>query len=253
MIEMIDWSLLWPPLAASMLVLLTHVPLGRVVLARGIIFLDLAVAQIAALGVLTAELLHLEEAWMVQLCALTSALVGALLLRWLEQRWADLQEALIGVSFVLAASAAMLLLSSEPHGAEHIKDLLSGQLLWVTPAQLIPTALVYAVMLASWWMLRPTSSSLAFYLCFAVAVTLSVQLVGVYLVFASLILPALAVRKLAPAYALLFAYLLGAIGYGVALLCSAWFDLPAGPTAVWALALSALLFSLLLNRIRRIG
>lgn len=241
----VDWTLLWPPLVASLLVLTTHVPLGRVVLARGIIFLDLAVAQIAALGVLVAELMHLEAVWMVQLCALLSALAGAMLLRWLERRWPDTQEATIGVSFVLAASAAMLLLSHEPHGGEHIKDLLSGQLLWVTPDQLWPVALVYAAMLMLWLKLRPGTSTLAFYLCFAVAVTLSVQLVGVYLVFASLILPALAVKRLPTRLALPIAFGLGALGYLLALLCSAWFDLPAGPVAVWSLALCALLVALL--------
>lgn len=245
----VDWSLLWPPLVASLLILTTHVPLGRVVLARGIIFLDLAIAQIAALGVLVAQLLHLEAAWMVQLCALLSALAGALLLRWLERRWPETQEAAIGVSFVLAASAAMLLLSHEPHGGEHIKDLLNGQLLWVTPEQLIPIAVVSAVMLSLWLRLRPGASSLAFYLCFAVAVTLSVQLVGVYLVFASLIIPALAVKRLPTRLALLLAFALGAVGYLLALLCSAWFDLPAGPIAVWTMAMSAFMVGLLTSKL----
>lgn len=240
----LDWNVLWPPILAGLLVLTTHVPLGRVVLARGIIFLDLAVAQIASLGVITAELLQLEQVWMAQACALASALAGAVLLHWLERRWPDIQEALIGVVFVLAASTAVLLLSRDPHGAEHIKDLLSGQLLWVMPAQLLATAVVYALLLSVWWWRRDRLGTLGFYLVFAVAVTVSVQLVGVYLVFASLILPALAVRGLPSLPAHGVAYAMGALAYGAAMVATSWYDLPGGPAVVWMLAVGAIIVGL---------
>lgn len=135
---MIDFSILWPALAAGLLVTATHVPLGVQVLSRGIVFIDLAIAQIAGLGVILADWIGLEpQGWLVQACALLAAVSGALLLTWTEKRWPDVQEAVIGVSFVLAASGALLLLASNPHGGEHLKDMLVGQILWVTRGGLL--------------------------------------------------------------------------------------------------------------------
>jgi zinc/manganese transport system permease protein len=105
-------GLLWPAFAAGLIVLATHVPLGMQVLARGIIFIDLAVAQVAGLGALAAHLAdHGDNPWVVQGAALGAALAAALLLQWSERRWPQLQEALIGLLFVLAASGTVLLLS----------------------------------------------------------------------------------------------------------------------------------------------
>ncbi len=141
----IDFGLLWPALAAGLLVTATHVPLGIQVLARGIVFIDLAVAQIAGLGVVLADWLGFEpHGAAVQVAALGAALAGALLLDWTERRWPEVQEAVIGVSFIVAANAAILLLAANPHGAEHLKDLLVGQILWVSPASLLPVALASA-------------------------------------------------------------------------------------------------------------
>ncbi|MDP1712061.1 MAG: hypothetical protein Q8K86_06355, partial [Candidatus Nanopelagicaceae bacterium] len=99
----LDPGLLGWPLLTGLLVLATHVPLGRRVLARGIIFLDLAIAQIAVLGVIAAHALDLApEGWPTQLAAAAAALTGAALLAWCERRWPDIQEALIGSAFVVA-------------------------------------------------------------------------------------------------------------------------------------------------------
>ena len=238
----LDPTLLLWPLAAGMLVLATHVPLGRRVLARGIIFLDLAVAQLAVLGVLLAHTLGWEtEGWQTQLAAAGAALVGAGFLAWCEQRWPDIQEALIGSTFVVAASLAVLMLSGDPHGGEHLSELLSGQILWVDSAQIIQLALLYAVLMTAWVVLRERIGRTGFYLIFASAITASVQLVGVYLVFASLIMPALAVRRLSGTRAQLLGIGLGTLAYGAGLTLSALGDLPAGPGIVVALALMALL------------
>ena len=86
------------------------------------------------------------------------------------------------------------MLSNNPHGGEHLKDLLAGQILWVGVTQLIPVAAVSTLILAIWFGLRQRIGRIGFYLLFAIAVTASVQLVGVYLVFSTLIMPALAVR-----------------------------------------------------------
>jgi len=98
----VDWSILLPALLTGLLVLLTHVPLGQRVLERGIIFIDLAVAQIAGLGVIIAQMLEVEtHGFAVQVIATGSALLGALGLYFVERRWPAVQEALIGLTFVL--------------------------------------------------------------------------------------------------------------------------------------------------------
>jgi zinc/manganese transport system permease protein len=238
----LDPGLLGWPFVAGLLVLATHVPLGRRVLARGIIFLDLAVAQIAVLGVIAAHTLGWEtQGWQTQLAAAAAALAGAAFLAWCEARWPDIQEALIGSAFVVAASLAVLLLSGDPHGGEHLSELLTGQILWVGASQLVQIAAIYALLLGFWRLRGERLGRIGFYLIFALAITASVQLVGVYLVFASLILPALAGRRLSARSGLLVGWTLGALAYAAGLAASALFDWSAGPAIVIALAASALL------------
>ncbi len=238
-----DWSLLAAPFAAGLLVLATHVPLGAEVLRRGIIFIDLAIAQVAALGVIAAGLFGLDahdNALVTQLAAGMAALAGALLLTWTERRWPDIQEALIGLVFVFAAAAGILLLAHHPQGGEHLRDLLAGQLLWVGWQQLLPVAVLYIGVLALWFGPAQHWSRLGFYLLFAVTVTASVQLVGVLLVFTSLIAPAVATRTIAGVRRIVIACLVGAMGYAAGLGLSLIFDLPAGATVVCCLCLAAL-------------
>lgn len=241
---MIDSALaavLLPAMTAGLVVLATHVPLGQEVLRRGIIFIDLAVAQIAAFGVLLAALLEWHSLWAVQATAISMALLGAWLLSWTGRRWPHEQEAIIGVSFVLAASAGILLLANNPHGGEHLKELLAGQILWVEWPQIALTAMLSALLLAVWFGARERLGLSGFYLLFAVLVTLSVQLVGVYLVFASLIVPALATLAVDADRRLLYGYLLGIMGYASGLALSWVFDLPSGAVIIWMLALFAML------------
>jgi len=236
----IDIGILAPAFVAGLLVTATHVPLGIQVLARGIVFIDLAVAQVAGLGVILAHWLGLEaQGWAVQLAALAAALAGALLLTWTERRWPEVQEAVIGTTFILAASAALLLLAANPHGAEHLKELLVGQILWVNWLRMPLVALVSVAILALWFGLRDRLGRTGFYLLFAAAVTLSVQLVGLYLVFTTLIVPALATHRMRRGR-LAACYALGAGGYALGLLGSAVLDLPSGAVIVWAMALLAM-------------
>lgn len=245
----LDVTILGPAFAAGLLVLATHVPLGRRVLARGIIFIDLAVAQIAGLGVIGAHALGVQtEGTTVQLAAFGAALTGAGLLYLAERRWPLQLEAIIGSVFVLAATLAVLLLAHDPRGGEHLKDLLVGQVLWVEPASLWPVVGLSALLLAAWFGLGAQRSNPAFYALFALAVTASVQLVGVYLVFASLIIPALGSRALDGRAGLAMGYGIGVGGYGLGLAGSALFDLPAGPMIVWTLALCAVVGALLARR-----
>lgn len=238
-------AILWPALVAGLLVTATHVPLGMQVLERGIVFIDLAVAQVAGLGVIFADALGWEPAGAaVQVAALSAALACALLLTWTERRWPEVQEAIIGAVFVLASSAAVLLLAKNPHGGEHLKDLLVGQILWVNPAQFPLEALIYGAVLALWFGLRERLGRTGFYAIFACVVTISVQLVGLYLVFITLVVPALATWY-SRRGRLLKGYAIGALGYALGLLASLEFDLPTGPMIVCAVAaLGLLMFAL---------
>jgi len=236
-----DLTIIAPALLAGLLVLLTHVPLGAQVLKRGIVFIDLAIAQIAALGVIIAGLADLDpQGAMVQIAAGSAAILGAILLTWTERRWPEVQEAQIGVLFILAATGGLLLLAHNPQGGEHLRDLLSGQILWVRYEQLIVPAIGTAFILAAFLLLKERLGRLGFYLVFALAVTASVQLVGVYLVFASLIVPSLGVRNYALGKRLPMAYGVGMGGYALGLVLSTLFDLPSGALIVWCLALLAI-------------
>jgi zinc/manganese transport system permease protein len=234
----LDLAILGLPFVAGLLVLATHVPLGMQVLDRGIVFIDLAIAQIAGLGVIAADALGFgAQGLVMQAAAVSAALLGAALLTWTERRVAQQQEALIGVLFVLAACAGILLLAHNPHGGEHLKELLVGQILWVNGTQVLVLALVTGfVLLALRAGVLHRFGRFGFYGVFAVAVTASVQLVGVYLVFSALIVPALATRTLHGRRRVAWAYALGAAGFALGLALSAWFDLPSGALIVWALA-----------------
>ena len=240
----VDLGILWPALAAGLVVAATHVPLGAEVLRRGIVFIDLAIAQIAGLGVVFADWFGFEpRGAAVQVAALAAALAGALALDWTEKRWPDVQEAVIGVSFIVAANVALLLLAANPHGAEHMKDLLMGQILWVDTPRLLAAAVFSAVLLWIWFVLG-SRIRIGFYLAFACAVTISVQLVGLYLVFATLIVPALATRYFTRRR-LVAGYVLAALGYASGLAVSLATDLPPGPLIVCTLTgLGMVLFAL---------
>ncbi len=244
--DALDMSILGPALLAGLIVLSTHVPLGQKVLERGIIFIDLAVAQMAGLGVIAAHSWGTEpESLMVQVSAFGAAIVGALILYWTERYWPQVQEALIGSSFVLAATASILLLANDPQGGEHLKDLLVGQILWVDAQSLWPPVVISALVLLAWFKFRARENIAAFYGLFAVAVTASVQMVGVYLVFASLIIPALGSRHLSGYSRMIVAFAIGIFGYGGGLILSALIDAPAGPLIVWLLALAAIVSAVL--------
>ena len=242
MSESVDLTIILPAMLAGILVLITHVPLGAQVLKRGIVFIDLAIAQIAALGVILAGMADLDPSgWMVQAAAGGAAVLGAFLLTWTERRWPEVQEAQIGVLFVLAATGGLLLLAHNPHGGEHLRDLLSGQILWVSYSQLLVPAIGTVVILLALRVFRERMGRLGFYLIFAMAVTASVQLVGVYLVFASLIVPSLGARNHAVARRLPLAFMIGIGAYALGLVLSTLFDLPSGALIVWCLALLAML------------
>ena len=241
-------DILLPALVAGLLVISTHIPLGFKVLSRGIIFMDLAIAQVAGLGALLVTVLIGENAspLITQTGAMLLALGAALLLLRCERLTQRYQEPLIGTLFVLAATAGILLLAGDPHAGEHMTDLLSGQILWVSREQLITSGAITGLLLIALWVTRQSASM--FYALFAVAITLSVQLVGVYLVFATLIIPALATARITSQrkrYSV--AYGLAVVAYAGGLIGSALFDLPSGPLIVWCLALCGAITAFVAN------
>jgi zinc/manganese transport system permease protein len=246
----IEWSIVLPALVAGLLVSASHVPLGTQVLARGIVFIDIAIAQIAGVGVIAGDMLGLDaHGAAVQVSALSAALVGALLLTWTERRWPAVQEAIIGVVFVLAATLEIMLLAGNPQAGEHLKDLLVGQILWVSGAQLGVVAVLTALILSAWFGVGSRRlGRTGFYLLFGLSVTASVQLVGVYLVFATLIVPALATREAGPKRQLFLAYGVSGVGYAAGLVLSSIFDLPSGAVIVWTMVVAGILLHWLTGR-----
>ncbi|MBW8192566.1 metal ABC transporter permease [Neiella marina] len=249
MIELLP--ILIPALVAGLLVVLTHVPLGHQVLRRGIIFIDLAIAQVAALGIVIAHQLHLVDLFhgVEYLISVAFAMAAGLLLAALEKRIRHQLEAVIGCFYVLAATAGLLVLSHDPHGGELLKQTLSGSILWATWDVLLWHGVIVALVLALLWFKSNLLNGVWFYPIFALAITSAVDLVGVYLVFASLIMVPLATHQLANHKARLWiGYGLSVAAYAAGLLVSAWWDLPSGATLVWCLAMMALLFTWVRSR-----
>lgn len=234
-----DWMILLPPLVAGLLVLLSHIPLGMQVLQRGIVFIDLAIAQLAALGGVIAmqwewTVLPIDLARMLGgvVLALTGTSLVALICRYLPQY----REALIGLLYALSASVLMVLLAYDPQGNRALLQSLNGDILWVSWSQIAWLALVTPV---AWFSCR-RPMSFGFYPVFAVVVTVSVPIMGIYLVFCSLIAPALVVRMLNGRS--FWGWLTGVVGYLSGLLLSLLLDWPAGATLVLSVTFVAVLF-----------
>lgn len=232
-------GLIAPALAAGLLVASTHVPLGREVLKRGIIFLDLAVAQIAGFGAIAAAALGFAGVWQ-QLGAFVCALGAALMFAQFEKRAAVIQEAFIGCAFVLAASLAIIVFANDPHAGEEISNLMAGQILWVQWGHIALAALIYAPILFV-LMRLPQMGQRFFYPLFAACITISVQMIGVYLVFSSLILPALASAKMEGRQGLLAGYITASMAVAGGLIISVTMDWPSGPVIVCTYACAAVI------------
>jgi zinc/manganese transport system permease protein len=245
----LNLTILGPALVAGLLVLATHVPLGAIVLSRGIVFIDIALAQVAALGVVFGTFMWGDVSpWVVQGCAIAAALGCSALMTWTDKRWPAAQEAIIGVIYVFAAAMQVILLSSNPNGGDSLKTLLVGQILWVTPTQLVVVGVIYAAVVALWYLRDLSRERLLFYGAFAIVITASVQIVGVLLVFASLIVPALATQHTAPRWRLIIAFNIGVGGYVGGLVLSALLDLPTGAAIVCVLIPVAILTATVVNR-----
>jgi zinc/manganese transport system permease protein len=194
-------ALLWAPFLVALCLVGIHTYFGIQVLARNVIFVDLALAQVAALGTTVAFMLgHAIPSPAAYAYSLAFTLLAALLLAFTRQ-WSGRipQEALIGIIYVVTAAAAILLIDRAPQGAEHLKQILTGNVLTTGLTELTAIVPLYAAIGVLHWMLRrrvlATSDGawmgeFLFYATFGAVVTSSVALAGVLLVFSFLIIPA---------------------------------------------------------------
>ncbi|MBL4868774.1 MAG: metal ABC transporter permease [Pseudomonadales bacterium] len=246
------WLILLPAFTLTLLMILTHTYLGLHVLARGIIFVDLALAQVAALGVSIAFLLGQEaHGVMAQLYAFAATLVAAAGFAKLRQLpGKTTREVTIGCVYVVATALSIVVLSRSSQGMEELKGLFNGHILWVRWSEITLVALVYAALaiLHLCYQQRFTALSFSedeeesgtffweflFFASFAVVITLAVNLAGVLLVFAFLIIPAFSASLLSqsPRQQLLIGWCLGVCGSAAGLWLSFIGDLPTGATVV---------------------
>ena len=249
-------DLLWLPFLACLMLTGIHVYLGLHVLARGVIFVDLALAQVAALGITIAFLaghpMQSEAAYWYAL-AFTVGGAGLFSLTRFRRAAAIPQEAVIGIVYAVSAALAVLVVDRAPQGAEHIKQLLVGSILTVTPGETARLALLYTVIGAVHVAIRrplleisfdPDGAStrgravrgwdFAFYVTFGVVVTSSVRVAGVLLVFSYLIVPAAVGALLSGSVAgrLVIGWIVGATVSALGLWASFAWDLPTGATVV---------------------
>lgn len=257
------------PFAAGLVLTGIHAYLGLHVVERGVIFVDLSLAQIAALGSTVAFLfgfsLHSQAAYMF---SLGFTVLGAAIfaLSRLHEESRIPQEAIIGIVYAVSAAAAILAMSKAPEGTEHIKDMLVGNILTVSWAKVITTAILYSIVGAFHWALRDkflrisVDSAAAkrdglnvklwdflFYTSFGLVVTSSVEIAGVLLVFSYLIVPSVAAMMFAQTVGgrLAFGWIMGAVVSAAGILLSFQLDLPTGATIVCTFGGALLLLSLL--------
>jgi zinc/manganese transport system permease protein len=246
---------LWLPFLACLILTGIHVYLGLHVLARGVIFVDLALAQVAALGISVAFLAgHPIQSDAAYWYALAFTVAGAALFAASRAHRAPLpQEAVIGIVYAVSAAAAVLVVDRAPQGGEHIKTLLVGSILTVSGREVAELALLYGVIGALHAAIRrplleisldPDAArahgrllrawDLLFYVTFGIVVTSSVRLAGVLLVFSYLIVPASVAALLAGSVRgrLLIGWGVGALVSAAGLWASFAWDLPTGAAVV---------------------
>ncbi len=243
-------DILLDPILLSLVLLGIHAYFGREIIHRGIIFTDIALGQFAALGLAIALLLNLEN--FSYEFAVAATLGGALLI-YLAEFQKRFQEAFIGLAYAFAAALAFLLLSKSAQGAEHFLSLTAADILFVPRQDIIHTAIFYAVIAILIYFreryLRNRWRELGFYLLFALTVSSSVKLAGVFVIFAILLAPALVSHLLRRG--LIFAWIYGAAINVAGIVASYYWDLPTGFTLVFFQSAAALIVFLILAFARR--
>lgn len=241
--------LMWPFLACLLLILI-HAYFGVHILARGIIFVDLALAQFIGIGIALSFLLGEEGS---TLLSLLFAVLGAFILS-LSKRVARLVniEAFIGVLYIFSVSAAILILDKTPHGMEEFKAILNGNIIWVTPREVLSTFLLYAAVGALHFFLRKQFLALTFegrgtifaeflfFATFALVLVKSVRMAGILQVFSFLVIPALIGRlySMKPFMILMIGWIAGVFITIAGIALSYKLDAPTAPVIVAGLALT---------------
>lgn len=252
------------PLAACILLILIHAYFGIHILERGIVFVDLSLAQFIGVGI-ACSFLFSHEGVLKYVFSLCFAVLGALILA-LSRRIAKHTnlEAFIGVLYIFSLGIGMLILDRTPHGTEEFKTILNGNIIWINGDDLLYTFIIYAVIAVFHFIFRKRFFSLSsegggsypweflFFLSFAIVLVKSVQMAGILQVFAFLIIPAL-IGKLftrEPYKVLIGGWLLGFLSSSFGLFASYKWDLPTAPLIVSSLSIVYFLM-LLLNVIRK--
>ncbi len=249
-------DLMIPPIVAALVILSVHAYLGLHVIAREVIFVDLAFAQIAALGTTVALLMGIPLGTEASLFfALGATLAGALLFSFTRMEGSAVpQEAIIGIAYVVASAAVILLAGLTAEGAEHIKETLTGTLLWVSWEQIVKMAVPYAVIAIFHFVLRRYFLTVSFhpekakkvrrwdflfYLSFGIVISFSVEIAGVLMVFSTLVIPAVVAFFFTDKFgtALLLAWASGAVAIIGGIGASFYWDLATGPLLVCAFGL----------------
>jgi zinc/manganese transport system permease protein len=230
-----DLAWLAAPVSALAISCVLLVPLGAQVLRRGVVFIDLAIAQVAACGALAIGILtEHPSALQHALSTALAALAGAALVRWLAYRWPQQREALIGLVYVAAASASLLAAAYDVHGRERLAALLAADVLWAEWRGIAWLGVAAAAVALFGAKRRWLEKDALFYPTFALALSVAVPVLGLYVVFALLIGPALwCKRGIHLATAVLLASGVCAIG----LLASVLLDWPSGACVALALCL----------------
>jgi zinc/manganese transport system permease protein len=250
---MADYAWLLPAVLCGLIALVGNVVLGQQVLKRQIIFIDLAVAQVAALGA------ALSHYWLSQYTLFSDSFFGEMVGPWvmslllcglvalMEKRYREQLEPMIGSLFVVSASLSILPVSKDPHGADFIKGILNGQLLWSTWNDVWPLALITAAMLILVWLKPEFILGSGFYLIFALLMPITVKLTGIYLEFALLVIPALCAASLKGIRFFVASISIGIVGVLSGVVVSAYYDLPSGASIVITLFIAGILFNLLVQ------
>jgi zinc/manganese transport system permease protein len=263
-------ALMWVPFLMCLVLTGIHAYLGFHVIAREVVFVDIALAQIAALGATAAFLFGFElETWESYLSGLVFTIVGALVLALTRSRERRVsQEAVIGVVYAVSSAGAVLLADRSPHGAEHLRGMLVGSILSVRGPEVLKVAVLYSAIGVFHWLCRrpfflistdPASAyregwrvrlwDFLFYASFGVVVTSSVRIAGVLLVFSYLIVPALAGILLGGSIGgrLAIGWAFGTAVSVIAMLASAVLDLPTGATVVCAFGATLLVLGVFMQ------
>ncbi len=251
-----DLSLFLPPLVACLVIVAIHSYLGLHVIAREVIFVDLSLAQMAALGGAVAVLAGSQpDSRAAFLYSLGFTTVGAMLfaLSRTDEKGRVPQEAIIGIVYVVASAAAILVADRTPRGGEAIKDILVGSLLWVTWPTIARLAAIYTGVGLFHWLLRRRFLTISFnpdvalaegwrirwwdflfYFSFGLVITFSVPVAGVLLVFSFLVIPAAIAFQFTRRQGMLAAisWLGGVLASAGGLWVSFRYDLPTGPLVV---------------------